>query len=117
MSVQVEKFISILQMEYTTVQLPISIAGDNSRLLHGALKVIPLEPFDTKKSSDGDGTRVLASDETGSFDIDVLALDPSKISSATSTASKVAGTAPFTTTMSSLASGVIVGGISLFLFM
>ena len=113
MSVQVEKFISILQMEYTTVQLPISIAGDNSRLLHGALKVIPLEPFDTKKSSaGGDVTRVLVSDEeTGSFDIDV-ALDPSKMSSITTSK---AGKAAFTT-MSSIASGVIAGGMSLFLF-
>jgi hypothetical protein len=73
--------------------------------------VIPLEPFDTKQSSGGDGTRVLVSDETGSFDIDV-ALDSSKMS--ISTTSK-AGKAAFTT-MSSIASGVIAGGISLFLF-
>ena len=94
-----------------TLSTDSSIGGDNSRLLRGALEVIPLEP-DTKKSSGGgDGTRVLVSDETGSFDIDV-ALDPSKMS--ISTTSK-AGKAAFTT-MSSIASGVIAGGMSLFLF-
>jgi hypothetical protein len=95
-----------------TLSTDSSIGGENTqRLLRGALEVIPLQPFDTKQSSGGDGTRVLVSDETGSFDIDV-ALDPSKMS--ISTTSK-AGKAAFTT-MSSIASGVIAGGISLFLF-
>ncbi len=67
------------------------------------------------KKSIGDGTRVLvpSGDETESFDIDV-ALDSSKISSSTSTSK--AGKIAFTTMSSSIASGVIVGGISLFLF-
>ena len=96
-----------------TLSTDSSIGGENTqRLLRGALEVKPLQPFDTKQSSGGDGTRVLVSDgETGSFDIDV-ALDSSKMS--ISTTSKV-GKAAFTT-MSSIASGVIAGGISLFLF-
>jgi surface protein len=95
-----------------TLSTDSSIGGENSqRLLRGTLEVIPLEPFDEKQSSGGDGTRVLVSDETGSFDIDV-ALDSSKMSiSTTSKAVKAAFT-----TMSSIASGVIAGGISLFLF-
>jgi len=95
-----------------TLSTDSSIGGeDTQRLLRGSLEVIPLEPFVTKQSSGGDGTRVLVSDETGSFDIDV-ALDSSKMS--ISTTSK-AGKAAFTT-MSSIASGIIAGGISLFLF-
>jgi hypothetical protein len=98
-----------------TLSTDSSVGGENARLLRGALEVIPLEPFNTKKSI-GDGTRVLvlSGDETESFDIDV-ALDSSKMSSSTTTSK--AGKIAFTTTMlSSIASGVIVGGISLFLF-
>ena len=95
-----------------TLSTDSSIGGDNSRLLlRGALKVIPLEPGMKKSSGGGDGTRVLVSDETGSFDIDV-ALDPSKMSSITTSK---AGKAAFTA-VSSIASGVIAGGMSLFLF-
>jgi hypothetical protein len=90
-----------------TLSTDSSIGGENSRVLRGALEVIPLEPFDTKKSF-GDGTRVLVSDETGSFGIDV-ALDSSKRSSTTT--SKAGGKGTFTT-MSSLTSGVLVGGIA-----
>ena len=79
-----------------------SIGGDNFRLLRGALEVIPLEPGMKKSNGGGDGTRVLVSDEIGSFDIDV-ALDPSKTSSITTSK---AGKAAFTT-MSSIASGEI----------
>ena len=95
-----------------TLSTDSSIGGeDTQRLLLGALEVIPLDQ-DMKKISGGDGTHVLVvSDETGSFDIDV-ALESSKMS--ISTTSK-AGKAAFTT-MSSIASGVIAGGISLFLF-
>ena len=86
-----------------------SIGGDNSRLLRGALEVIPLEPFDTKKSSGDETPRVLVvSDETGSFDIDVALAESSKMSS--TTASKASKTA-VTTGASSIISDVILGGI------